>query len=554
MVAGIIIALFVLSLLGLGMSMLVWWIFHKSIEKHFIQRAVSRWHDQEIIPGDLKEKILSLYAPPKKRHHWTLMQTIYLIGSLFIGIGFILFIASNWEQLAGWSKLALVLALAGIALFLGEHYRNKTKRKLPMLGEGLILLSSLLWGAGIIFLFQSTQWAVSFNALITGIWILSILPLYLWLKSEPIFYLIVFLSFLWGIFMKDLVSWPFLFYFIPLLMGYFMARKNLVKEVLVWTSAFIIIPFLFQTVAATIFYLILLAFLLSLLGHFKKSPLYLSLATLAFVILSFMGWNMSWGPMFWLYWALLLVLLGIGVFRCPYPLPFGLLLAGVYARVLIHVLQFPAEPWTNEVIMVMWLLTGALGLVASLFLQKWLSLYRTASWISYLVMLIALFFLSSHRFIEPSQLVAIKGLSSIQIVIIGVLMLLALALGIIWLAKKKSLPLPLLLYGYCVWLAVPLIVLPAAWEARIYLHNFLLLASIITTFFWANQEDEPVLFYAGMVSLLVFILLRYTDLFWNLMDRSIFFVVGGIVLLVIGVILEKQKKHILERSLQDENS
>jgi uncharacterized membrane protein len=566
--------LVVIAIIGTPVAFLTYFLSRKHIEKRAIARSLEKWKASHLIDDETYEKLSVNFPKTKKKHQWSLMQITYFVGSLFIGIGFILFIASNWDLIASWAKLALVLVLAGIALLTGEYLRKKSKGALPYLGEGLILLSSLLWGAGIIFLFQSAQWSIHYNALILAIWILSILPLYLWLKSDPILYLCIFLGFLWTIYMRDLYpSYTLMFYFFPLVFWYLIAKGHLYKEAFLWLSAFLIIPFIRSSAIEVSSYLVVLCFFFAILSSFhllksknQRSSIYFALASLAFVFFSLSNWNV-WSLAFWLVWLLLLAWFSFGLFQRKEVLPFNLVLAGVYIRVFAGLqttfMNRPSDVWHPEGVMIVWLLFSSVALALSVFLKRFPALQTSLRWFSYLVVMLSLFFLSSHQYIDsllPYQIQHSRLLSTHQ-VFLTILVILSIGILTLYFMKyksKKLFPYPLLfltattLMACGVLLLFPL--LSTALVLKVYFYNAVLLLLIISTFFWANQEEDPLLYYAGMASLLLFIILRYTDLFWKLLDRSVFFILGGLVLLTVGIVLEKQKKHIIEGSPSHENS
>lgn len=566
--------LVVIAIIGTPVAFLTYFLSRKHIEKKAIAKSLENWKKSHLIDDETYEKLSVSFPKPGKKHQWSLMQITYFVGSLFIGIGFILFIASNWELIASWAKLALVLVLAGIALLTGEYLRKKRKGALPYLGEGLIFLSSLLWGAGIIFLFQSAQWSIHYNALILAIWILSILPLYLWLKSDPIAYLCIFLGFLWTIFMKDLYpSYTLMFYFFPLVFWYLIAKDHLYKEAFLWLSAFLIIPFIRSSGVEITSYLVVLCFFFAILSSFyliksknQKSSIYFALASLAFAFFSLSNWNI-WSLAFWLVWLFLLVWFSFGLYQRKEVLPFNLVLAGVYIRVFAGLqttfMNRPSDVWHPEGVMLVWLLFSSVALALSVFLKRFPSLQTSLRWFSYLVVMLSLYFLSSYQYIDsllPYQIQHSRLLLTHQ-VFLSILIILSIGILTLYFMKyksKKLFPYPLLfltantLMACGVLLLFPL--LSADLALKVYFYNGVLLLLIISTFFWANQEEDPLLYYAGMASLLLFIILRYTDLFWKLLDRSVFFILGGFVLLTVGIVLEKQKKHIIEGSPSHENS
>ncbi|MDD4664290.1 MAG: DUF2157 domain-containing protein [Caldisericia bacterium] len=199
-ILGILVLLILIIVIG---SLPAYFFFkHQQRSNHaaIMQMEFQALLRKEQIDAEIYQKLLSLYPLPEKRSPVTLLQIVYIVGSILIGIGAILFIASNWQQMAGWFKLALAAVLSFVSFFLGDYFRRKTSRKLPVLGEGLILLGALLWGVVIIFLFQHYHWSVAYNWLLVGIWIVSLVPVILWMKSEPVFYLVIVLTFLFEIF------------------------------------------------------------------------------------------------------------------------------------------------------------------------------------------------------------------------------------------------------------------------------------------------------------------------------------------------------------------
>jgi uncharacterized membrane protein len=119
--------------------------------------------------------------------------------------------------------------------------------------------------------------------------------------------------------------------------------------------------------------------------------------------------------------------------------------------------------------------------------------------------------------------------------------------------REKQLKWPYLAFT---WFCVAASLASLLWwrDYSIFVINFALLFMIIQSFFWSYEEEVPALFYLGMVALLVFILLRYFDLFWSMMNRSVFFIVGGVMLVGIAVMIERQRHHLDRLEETHENS
>ncbi len=534
---------------------ITWHICSKRLNLKTLRKAIEQWKNDKLLSEESYQKLVTAYSLPKKKQDIHLMQIVYIVASVFIGLGFILFIASNWEALPAWSKLAIVLVLAIISLITGEHYRHRKTRGLTYLGESLVLLSALLWGAGVIFLFQSSHWAIHYNALMVGVWIVSIVPFLLWLKSEPTFYLILLLSFLWGIFMKELSPYALLFYFIPHLFLLWQSAKTRFKEIVVWGSAGILALFFLNTPEQVLLYLLIMGLLALAQWMIKKDSFFLLVSGTTALFLSIVLIAHPWPLLPWMLWLILIAGIIFGTYKTSSSVLLTLLLSALFLRIPGWLISLS---WQGESIIAITLGAGSLGLLMSQILPKNTPSRYSWMWTSYFASIISLFFLSSYRFLETETITPLGSLSwsTNTLVFVVLASILLLGIGILAYGLKnnglsKSPLMFILLLQACLLLSI--LLFAEAWHIRIYLNNLVLLFSIILTFFWANEENQPILFYTGMAALLLFAILRYTDFFWGMLDRSIFFVIGGLILLCIGVILEKQKKNILERGKSNED-
>ncbi len=78
----------------------------------------------------------------------SLLTTIYIIGSVLIGIGVISFVAAHWDDLGRGVKLALIFS-AMVVAHAGGFYLWKIHGQFPKLGHTLVLLATLIFGANI---------------------------------------------------------------------------------------------------------------------------------------------------------------------------------------------------------------------------------------------------------------------------------------------------------------------------------------------------------------------------------------------------------------------
>ncbi len=88
------------------------------------------------------------------------------------------------------------------------------------------------------------------------------------------------------------------------------------------------------------------------------------------------------------------------------------------------------------------------------------------------------------------------------------------------------------------------IYLPASEKVYMILFNVIFLG-LLTLLLYAGYNMEDI----GIVSTAMFwfillIFARYFDFFWELLPRSLFFMLGGFVLLVISIILERKRREL----------
>ncbi len=118
----------------------------------WLKSESERWVREEIISTDQATRIQALYRPAKSVEapaglSWGLV-VFFGIGAVVIGLGVILLFAYNWAAIPKAGKLALVFGLVVGAHGFGVRFRNTNDWRM-MLGEGLALLGTMAFGAGI---------------------------------------------------------------------------------------------------------------------------------------------------------------------------------------------------------------------------------------------------------------------------------------------------------------------------------------------------------------------------------------------------------------------
>ncbi|AKB32396.1 hypothetical protein MSSIH_1706 [Methanosarcina siciliae HI350] len=162
----------------------------------FDEDLILKWLDEGTIDHAQAEKMKEDLAGYKReRRSKKQIVAFSTIGAVLIGLGAILFVASNWEKIGSMVK---VLLLVGTTV--GVHYAGYRlkyeQQKYFRLGSALIFLSTLLFGASLFLIAQIYNINAN-NSTLVLIWILGVFPLIYGYRSAPIAGLCSLLFYLW---------------------------------------------------------------------------------------------------------------------------------------------------------------------------------------------------------------------------------------------------------------------------------------------------------------------------------------------------------------------
>jgi uncharacterized membrane protein len=117
----------------------------------WLKTESERWVREGIVSSEQAGRIRGLYPASASTApaglSWGLI-VFFGIGAVVVGLGIILLFAYNWSAIPKAGKLALVFGLVVSAHGLGLRFRNTNDWRV-MLGEGLSLLGTMSFGAGI---------------------------------------------------------------------------------------------------------------------------------------------------------------------------------------------------------------------------------------------------------------------------------------------------------------------------------------------------------------------------------------------------------------------
>jgi uncharacterized membrane protein len=166
------------------------------VNRSWIKRLLEetrQWVNEGIIDVGQEKRIKARYTGYLE--YGRLINTIVTLGSILIGLGILLFVASNWDKLGRSVKISIIFAVISIFNLAGFYFRC-IKKEFPGLGEGFLLIGAFSFGAGIWLIAQIYQIHYNFSAGIL-FWIIGILPLAFMYRSWIILVLSSILSFIW---------------------------------------------------------------------------------------------------------------------------------------------------------------------------------------------------------------------------------------------------------------------------------------------------------------------------------------------------------------------
>lgn len=111
-----------------------------------VRHEITSWREEGLIPDDLAVDLLGRY--PEVSHQGLLVTLATIFGAILLGVGTLLFIAANWDQMGSWFKIGLILAGIIITNFFGWRFRYAPGHR-PKVGNALFLLGGFIYGGGI---------------------------------------------------------------------------------------------------------------------------------------------------------------------------------------------------------------------------------------------------------------------------------------------------------------------------------------------------------------------------------------------------------------------
>ncbi len=147
----------------------------------------------QVSAGTVTKLILPVPKRPRDSKG-QIVTTIAILGTLLVGLGVILFIASNWQQIGPWPKVLMVFAALFGTYFASDYLQYKKDR--PRLARALAFLGTLLMGGAIVLIAQIFNIVAENNNTLLY-WALLILPIVYGLELKMGLALATVLVFIW---------------------------------------------------------------------------------------------------------------------------------------------------------------------------------------------------------------------------------------------------------------------------------------------------------------------------------------------------------------------
>ncbi len=137
---------------------------------------VADWRQDGLITEEQARALLARYSLPEARAaaRSRMAAILATMGVVAVGLGVILFFASNWAAIPKEAKLALMVI--GVPAVYGAGYWLRYYKQYLRVGTAIILLAAILYGAAIHLVAQAYHIPVNHPNLVL-VWFLGVIPL-----------------------------------------------------------------------------------------------------------------------------------------------------------------------------------------------------------------------------------------------------------------------------------------------------------------------------------------------------------------------------------------
>ncbi|KAB2951367.1 DUF2157 domain-containing protein [Heliorestis acidaminivorans] len=160
-------------------------------QQSWLLREIEQWHAEGLISESQKSTLVKRYETSPGNSY----SIILMLAGLLVGLGIILLIASNWEELSRSLRIFMILSFTVACYSLG-YYLTYGRRNYPKTGIAFIFLGLLSYGAGIWLIGQMFHLS-AYDATGLGLWFLGAIVM-AHLTKHSLFFLFALLLLTWA--------------------------------------------------------------------------------------------------------------------------------------------------------------------------------------------------------------------------------------------------------------------------------------------------------------------------------------------------------------------
>jgi uncharacterized membrane protein len=521
--------------------------------KHYswLQRELPLWEEKNIINQEQGDAVLSLYKLKRvtAKKKMDMVKVLTLIGVIFVGLGVIFFVGSNWQRIPSHIRTIMLLAITIATLYAGYVFSYE-KEGWVNLGKSLLLLASLFWGGSIALIGQIYNIPTSENWYIMLLWAFPIVPVAILFKNDYVHILASALLIIWNFLYSGSNNLANYYYPIFIFLLMLPTAKNLISSrrinIIGLVSASLYCCFnKYEWLA-----LLISAGLLACYLAQKEERAYLYTACLSFIF-----WDITYFTVRQLqpnlYFLLPLGFMFYLTYKDNLEKSLVFCLAGLMIGinlVLSSVSQMSNDPFSALYFIIFQLLLGvsiyAAGIVSRNRGYFFPIIYKI---FGCLVTFICVYFLGFKALLDEWAQAVNNVYLFGSLILAGIIALFVADERKSGNFKNKSSRIELAALIAALVGSIILLVSPHTVLLNTITMNSVLVVFALSSIFLGVELKKPPIFTSGIVLFALFIITRYIDVTWALKEKSLFFIVGGLIILFLGTFLEKQRRKIIER-------
>ncbi|MFA5411366.1 MAG: DUF2157 domain-containing protein [Candidatus Omnitrophota bacterium] len=522
----------------------------------WLQREVPLWEQKNIINPEQGNNILGLYKLKRieAKGKMDMVRVLTLIGAIFIGVGVIFFVASNWQRIPAHTKTVLLMAVTIFTFYMG-YFFSYEKKGFASLGKSLLFLASLFWGGTIALIAQIYHLPTSGNWLIMLIWAFPIVPIAVFFDNEYVHILASALFLIWNFLYTTHNNAANYYYPLIIFLVMLPTAKNLIISRRINISGLVI-----ASLYCCFYKYEWLALLISagLLAYYliqKEEFVYLYASGLSFIFWTITFFTVRETLPNFFFLTPMAVILYLS-YKNNVRENLVICLVGLLVWLNLSLSSFSrlhGDKFNIINFIVLQSLAGMAIYIAGIISRNrgylFFEIYKV---FGYLVTFVCLYLLSFRGMLDAGAGEIVNNAYFIGcLLLIAVMALLVIDETIKGHFKNKAAYLELAALFAA--LAGNLILLSnASVGIGTLAANAVLVVFAIINIFLGVELKASSVFTAGTGIFALFIITRYIDVGWRLKEKSLFFIVGGLVILSLGVFLEKQRRRVIERMRQNE--